>query len=72
MSGFPNNMTHIQFGFTLPQVPPDSARRATFVEDINRALKLISGHFESVRIIDHLGNNVGVIESFTTLAFKLG
>jgi alkanesulfonate monooxygenase SsuD/methylene tetrahydromethanopterin reductase-like flavin-dependent oxidoreductase (luciferase family) len=37
------------------------------VEDVNRALKLISGHFASVRIIDHLG--VGDIESFTTLAY---
>ena len=60
-------MTQIQFGFTLPQVPPDPARRATFVEDVNRALKLVSGHFESARIIDHLG--VGDIESFTTLAY---
>jgi alkanesulfonate monooxygenase SsuD/methylene tetrahydromethanopterin reductase-like flavin-dependent oxidoreductase (luciferase family) len=60
-------MTQIQFGFTLPQVPPDNARRATFVEDVNRALKLVSGHFDSARIIDHLG--VGDIESFTTLAY---
>ncbi len=53
----------------IPQVPPDKAQRATFVEDLNRALALISGHFDSARIIDHLGNNVGDIESFTTLAY---
>jgi len=62
-------MTQIQFGFTLPAVPPDKARRATFVEDMNRALVLICGHFESVRIIDHLMSNDGDIESFTTLAY---
>ena len=62
-------MTQIQFGFTLPQVPPDQAQRNTFVEDVNQALKLVSGHFESARIIDHLGNNIGDIESFTTLAY---
>jgi alkanesulfonate monooxygenase SsuD/methylene tetrahydromethanopterin reductase-like flavin-dependent oxidoreductase (luciferase family) len=62
-------MTKVQFGFILPQIPPDNARRATFVEDVNQALKLISGHFESARIIDHLGNNDGDIESFTTLAY---
>ena len=62
-------MTHIQFGFILPQVPADNAQRASFVEDVNRALKLVSGHFESARIIDHLGNNEGDIESFTTLAY---
>jgi alkanesulfonate monooxygenase SsuD/methylene tetrahydromethanopterin reductase-like flavin-dependent oxidoreductase (luciferase family) len=62
-------MVQVQFGFTLPQVPPDNALRAAFVENLNRALKLISGHFESARIIDHLGNNAGDIESFTTLAY---
>ena len=60
-------MTQIQFGFTLPQIQPDKAQRATFVENLNRALKLISGHFDSLRIIDHLG--VEDIESFTTLAY---
>jgi alkanesulfonate monooxygenase SsuD/methylene tetrahydromethanopterin reductase-like flavin-dependent oxidoreductase (luciferase family) len=60
-------MIPIQFGFILPQVPLDSIRRAAFVEDVNRALRLVSGRFESARIIDHLG--VGDIESFTTLAY---
>jgi alkanesulfonate monooxygenase SsuD/methylene tetrahydromethanopterin reductase-like flavin-dependent oxidoreductase (luciferase family) len=62
-------MTQIQFGFILPQVPPDKAGRARFVEDVNRALGLVSGHFESARMIDHLGNNAGDMESFTTLAY---
>ena len=64
-------MTPIQFGFIMPQVPLNPAQRARFVEDLNRALKLISGHFESARIIDHLMNNSGVndIESFTALAY---
>jgi alkanesulfonate monooxygenase SsuD/methylene tetrahydromethanopterin reductase-like flavin-dependent oxidoreductase (luciferase family) len=64
-------MTHIQFSFTMPQVPLDRPQQATFVEDLNRALTLVSGHFESARMIDHLGNNtnVGDIESFTTLAY---
>src|SRR5512134_3366715 len=62
-------MTQIQFGFTLPQVPLDPARRATFVEDVNRALGLVSGHFESAGIIDHLMSNEGDIESFTTIAY---
>jgi alkanesulfonate monooxygenase SsuD/methylene tetrahydromethanopterin reductase-like flavin-dependent oxidoreductase (luciferase family) len=60
-------MTQIQFGFTMPQIPPDKAQQATFVEDLNRALKLVTGHFESARIIDHL--MVGDLESFTTLAY---
>jgi alkanesulfonate monooxygenase SsuD/methylene tetrahydromethanopterin reductase-like flavin-dependent oxidoreductase (luciferase family) len=60
-------MTQIQFGFIMPQIQPDKVQRTKFVEDLNRALKLISGHFDSVRIIDHLG--VDDIESFTTLAY---
>src|SRR5512139_1641377 len=60
-------MTQIQFGFIMPQLPPEPARRATFVEDIHRALELISGHFDSARIIDHLWFDD--IESFTTLAY---
>ena len=62
-------MTQIKFGFILPQVPPENDRRAVFVENVNRALALISGHFESARIIDHLMSNEGDIESFTTLAY---
>ena len=60
-------MAKIQFGFTLPQVPLDKIQRSTFVEDLNRALKLVSGRFDSARIIDHLG--LDDIESFTTLAY---
>ncbi len=60
-------MTQIQLSYTLPQLPPDKARQNTFVEDLRRALDLISGHFTSVRIIDHLW--VDDIESFTTIAY---
>jgi alkanesulfonate monooxygenase SsuD/methylene tetrahydromethanopterin reductase-like flavin-dependent oxidoreductase (luciferase family) len=62
-------MTKIQFSFTLPMLPPDAARRAAFVEDVNRALELVSGHFEAARSIDHLLSNEGDIESFTTLTY---
>lgn len=64
-------MTKIQFSFILPQVPPDRAQRSRFVEDLNRALELVSERFESARIIDHLMNNKEFddLESFTTLAY---
>jgi alkanesulfonate monooxygenase SsuD/methylene tetrahydromethanopterin reductase-like flavin-dependent oxidoreductase (luciferase family) len=62
-------MPPIQFGFILPQLPPDPTQQRTFVADLNRALQLVSGHFDSVRMIDHLGNNEGDLESFTTLAY---
>jgi hypothetical protein len=40
-------MPPIQFGFILPQLPPDPAQQRTFVADLNRALQLVSGHFDS-------------------------
>ena len=60
-------MTPVQFGFIMPAENQSPTARATFVADLNRALELISGHFESARLIDHLE---GVdLESFTTLAY---
>ncbi len=68
-------MSQVQFGFILPQVPRDHAMRMTFLEDLNRALELVSGRFDSVWVIDHLMNmeirsyGLDDIESFTTLAY---
>lgn len=63
-------MNRIQFGFTMPADQLDKTRRATFVEDLDRALSLISGHFDSAWIIDHLQfDDADVLESFTALAF---
>src|SRR4030095_2273576 len=59
-------MTQIQFGFTMPAEQVDKTRRMTFVEDLNRALNLISGHFDSAWMIDHLPD---VLEGFTALTY---
>jgi len=40
-------MTLIQFGFTMPAGSLNKAGRATFVQDLNRALELVTGHFDS-------------------------
>lgn len=47
-------MRHVQFGFVMPADQLDKTRRATYVEDLDRALSLVSGHFDSAWIIDHL------------------
>jgi len=63
-------MTKIQFGFTVPADQLDKARRPTYVTDLDRALSLISGHFDAAWIIDHLQfGEFDVLESFTTLAY---
>lgn len=47
--------------------PQTKIQQTTFVETLNRALDLITGHFESAWMIDHL--EYVDLESFTTLAF---
>ena len=54
----------------MPADRLDKARRATFVKDLNRALELIDGHFDSAWIIDHLQfGDDDVLEGFTALAY---
>src|SRR3712207_6415469 len=63
-------MTRIQFGFTMPVGPRDKARRSSFVQDLNRALDLVAGHFDSAWMIDHLqSGDDDMLEGFTTLAY---
>jgi alkanesulfonate monooxygenase SsuD/methylene tetrahydromethanopterin reductase-like flavin-dependent oxidoreductase (luciferase family) len=47
-------MTQVHFGFVMPADQLDKTRRTTFVHDLERALELVSGHFHSAWIIDHL------------------
>jgi len=63
-------MTKIKFGFTMPADQLDKSRRSTYVEDLNRALDLVTGYFDSAWIIDHLQNrDADMLESFTTLSY---
>ena len=63
-------MAPIQFGFTMPADQLDKAQRTTFVEVLNRALTLISGHFDSAWVIDHLQfGEADVLEGFTALTY---
>jgi len=65
-------MTDIRFGFTMPADQLDKARRNTYVDDLNKALNLISGHFDSARIIDHLQDgDLDSLEGFTTLSYMM-
>ena len=40
-------MTRIQFGFFMPADKLDKQRRSTFRDDLNRALELVTGHFDA-------------------------
>lgn len=60
----------VEFGFIMPADQLDKAGRATYVEDLNRALRLVSGHFDSAWIIDHLQfGDTDSLECFTTLSY---
>lgn len=63
-------MSAIQFGFILPSEFRSKLNRPTLVEDLNNALDLITGHFDSAWMIDHLqfGEN-DVLEGFTALTY---
>lgn len=63
-------MARVQFGFIMPADKLDKQRRATYVEDVNRALDLVAGHFDAAWIIDHLQfGDDDVLEGFTALAY---
>src|SRR5262245_11251185 len=63
-------MPQLKFGFCMPADILDKARRATYVEDLDRALALVSGKFDSAWIIDHLQfGNDDVLEGFTALTY---
>lgn len=63
-------MPPIKFGFILPVHQLKASNRSAFVDEVNQALTLVSGHFDSVWVIDHLQDDtVDLLESFTTLAY---
>jgi alkanesulfonate monooxygenase SsuD/methylene tetrahydromethanopterin reductase-like flavin-dependent oxidoreductase (luciferase family) len=63
-------MTRIHFGFTMPYGARDIARRPTFVADLDRALELVAGHFDSAWSIDHLMlDDADLLEGFTALTY---
>jgi alkanesulfonate monooxygenase SsuD/methylene tetrahydromethanopterin reductase-like flavin-dependent oxidoreductase (luciferase family) len=62
-------MTQIEFGFCMPA---DFLRsgRATFVDDLDRALELVTGHFHGAWFIDHLqSDESALLEGFTALTY---
>ena len=63
-------MPEIHFGFILPADQLEKSRRNTYINDLKRALNLVTGHFDSAWIIDHLQfGGSDLLESFTTLSY---
>jgi alkanesulfonate monooxygenase SsuD/methylene tetrahydromethanopterin reductase-like flavin-dependent oxidoreductase (luciferase family) len=51
----------------VPEYPFDPARRQLYVEDVNRLLNYVKGHFDSAWFIDHLEGLV--LEGWTALTY---
>lgn len=63
-------MPAIHLGFVLPTESRDKQRRPALVGDLNRALDLIAGHFDSAWMVDHLQfGDIDVLEGFTALTY---
>src|SRR5579859_1965497 len=63
-------MSPIEFGWFFPNGPATPAARATFVADCERSLALITGHFTSAWMADHLQfEHYDILEGWTTLTY---
>jgi alkanesulfonate monooxygenase SsuD/methylene tetrahydromethanopterin reductase-like flavin-dependent oxidoreductase (luciferase family) len=63
-------MARVDFGFCMPAQIRHGASRATFVEDLNRAVELVSGQFDAAWVVDHLQfGDEGLLEGFTALTY---
>jgi len=63
-------MIQVQFGFIMPADQLDKMQRTSYVRDLNRALQIIHGHFDSAWYIDHLQfGDADVLEGFTALSY---
>lgn len=63
-------MTPIQLGFVIPAEWRDKSVRTAYVENVNHALSLITGHFDSAWMVDHLmDDDTDTLEGFTALTY---
>ena len=60
-------MGHVQFGLIVPENPRNPPSRHRYMEDVNRLLTLVKGHYDSVWCIDHLDGDV--LEGWTTVTW---
>jgi alkanesulfonate monooxygenase SsuD/methylene tetrahydromethanopterin reductase-like flavin-dependent oxidoreductase (luciferase family) len=54
----------------MPADQLDKRKRGTYVSDMDRALRLVAGHFHGAWLIDHIQfGDTDVLEAFTTLSY---
>jgi alkanesulfonate monooxygenase SsuD/methylene tetrahydromethanopterin reductase-like flavin-dependent oxidoreductase (luciferase family) len=60
-------MRAVQFGLIVPEIALDRSRRHLYLEDVNRLLDYVKGHYASAWLIDHLQQDV--LEGWTALTY---
>ena len=60
-------MGHVQFGLIVPEYPWHASRRHLDLDDVNRLLTYVKGHYDSAWFIDHLEGLV--LEGWTALTY---
>jgi alkanesulfonate monooxygenase SsuD/methylene tetrahydromethanopterin reductase-like flavin-dependent oxidoreductase (luciferase family) len=63
-------MARVQFGLVVPSDALDKSRRHLYMEDVNRLLDYVKGHYDSAWLIDHLQfGDSDVLEGWTALTY---
>ncbi len=60
-------MGQVQFGLVVPEYALDTSRRQFYLDDVNRLLTYVKGHYDSAWFIDHLEGDV--LEGWTALTY---
>lgn len=60
-------MGRVQFGLIVPDIGLDGARRHRYLEQVHQLLHLVTGHFTSAWLIDHLEGEM--LEGWTALCY---
>ena len=63
-------MGNVQFGLIVPADMLDKSRRHLYMDDVNRLLSYVKGHYHSAWLIDHLQfSNTDILEGWTALTY---
>jgi alkanesulfonate monooxygenase SsuD/methylene tetrahydromethanopterin reductase-like flavin-dependent oxidoreductase (luciferase family) len=63
-------MRPVQFGLIVPEAALDTSRRHLYLEDVNRLLSYVKGHYVSGWFIDHLQSGAAsMLEGWTALTY---
>ncbi|HZS76821.1 MAG TPA: LLM class flavin-dependent oxidoreductase [Ktedonobacteraceae bacterium] len=63
-------MTKVQFGWSMASGPRNMAEAQTYMADLQRGLELISGHFDSAWMVDHLQyDDSNLMEGWTAITY---